>query len=826
MKTSSWVTMKGFKLRVWTVAASLVVISVSGLNGAEKKPSTLTPIQPIRTLTSPWFTKPTREVISIHPVPYTENLLVLSNGQRPSIQIIDGKTLAERGAIPIPDTIECIQSLTPYPDEKRFLAVVSRSDRRGDQLMELTVPDGTFKLVQKLKHDVRAVTVHAGKQFVACEGNRALVYDRRTHSQVAALERPFDGKSVEEIQARRRLEKGERLTKGMLHELSFTVIYGCKDGTRCITLHTLGALECWDVATGKRVWGRGGKSDPHYVYDKNPVDDSILVTNNGGDLVCIDSATGKEIWRLELASAVECARWTPDGRSIAAVVGKRLYLISREGKRRGSTPLCEYGWLFLEWSANGDRIYLVIDGLISSYDKDLKPLHPNVEVQPFDDEIKGMTVAANGNILVYTETQIGYFKRNKHKLTRVWGHEAESISNVAVSPNGKFVAILQALFEDDDHVAILECETGKPIQRIGTIGVFVPYMSFSSQSQYFYFARQRYADYGADGSMVVEKMKVVSGEIVSEYCHPSESSTKNNDLAIPSDEFGLEGEGFDLGGFHAMSNFVIEPGGHMMAAVGDGSDLIIWDLDRDGFSKVLCPAVRTTQAVFLRHNENSRQLAVLSSDNGDYVNLRISDYGVSNPVPLSSKSLTKTIKQLGDSSYKIRETATRRLVKGGLNAVFGLPKAPLPDPEVQARLQSIQGEVLKNLEVANVTDYVIKKYSDIVPVPQKSRLWMGQRYFPYDRKIFELVELKGGKIRVLKRFQNLARDGGQRLLSSFGPDGLFYVCNDDGSISVFDVGDHAPKKLDALSLNTEPKRSGEVPRNDAAASKSVPISLP
>jgi outer membrane protein assembly factor BamB len=88
-------------------------------------------------------------------------------------------------------------------------------------------------------------------------------------------------------------------------------------GGRLYTIGISGILNCWDVASGKKIWGLDSKGSPLYGQASSPVvDRGILVASvgpqEGGALTAFEAATGKVKWQ-----------WKEDGPAYASpVVGE------------------------------------------------------------------------------------------------------------------------------------------------------------------------------------------------------------------------------------------------------------------------------------------------------------------------------------------------------------------------------------------------------------------------------------------------------------------------------------------------------------------------
>jgi outer membrane protein assembly factor BamB len=73
-------------------------------------------------------------------------------------------------------------------------------------------------------------------------------------------------------------------------------------GERLYTIGINGILNCWDTATGKKIWGVDSKGSPEYGQASSPVvDRGVLFAwigpQSGGALTAFDAATGKVKWQ-------------------------------------------------------------------------------------------------------------------------------------------------------------------------------------------------------------------------------------------------------------------------------------------------------------------------------------------------------------------------------------------------------------------------------------------------------------------------------------------------------------------------------------------------
>jgi outer membrane protein assembly factor BamB len=88
-------------------------------------------------------------------------------------------------------------------------------------------------------------------------------------------------------------------------------------GERLYTLGISGILNCWDIASGKKIWGLDSKGSPLYGQASSPVvDRGMLIASvgpqSGGALTAFDAASGGVKWQ-----------WKEDGPAYASpVVGE------------------------------------------------------------------------------------------------------------------------------------------------------------------------------------------------------------------------------------------------------------------------------------------------------------------------------------------------------------------------------------------------------------------------------------------------------------------------------------------------------------------------
>ena len=88
-------------------------------------------------------------------------------------------------------------------------------------------------------------------------------------------------------------------------------------GERLYTLGISGILNCWDIASGKKIWGLDSKGSPLYGQASSPVvDRGMLIASvgpqSGGALTAFDAASGSVKWQ-----------WKEDGPAYASpVVGE------------------------------------------------------------------------------------------------------------------------------------------------------------------------------------------------------------------------------------------------------------------------------------------------------------------------------------------------------------------------------------------------------------------------------------------------------------------------------------------------------------------------
>jgi WD40 repeat protein len=800
----------------------VVLVQVITLNVCAAKPSASTTelLTPKQVFHSP-MNGASEGAFYIRPGKGAGEYLVLRKGKDYGLQVVRGSTTVR--TVALPKNIDWVHALSRITKDRCFVAY---SDRSTDEhrVVEVSLKDGKTTVIHKSDIGVWDID-HSGKRlFVACSGNRAVVFDVTTRKRIQTFIRGLKPDSAVERAVMKHASTGARATDRMMLSLALNAIRGSHDGTRCVTSHEVGHLEGWDVKTGKRLWRRGGEKDLLQILNRHPTKDTVLVDRDDGSsfsIASIDMTTGKELWSTNCSEPVLKARWAPDGTAIAVATDTRLLLISKKGKVTNAREFKEDTFLgseweeddqeetkVLEWSPDGKRVHLAVDGMVSSFDRELRPQWPRYGTDPRLRRAEFMQHAGGSTVILGSRSLVTEINVTAKGLATTWSCTTRKAVKAIPSPDGKYVAIVELLDREDDEfkVTIVDRGNGRACNSWSFLDDGYQDVGFGVDGKYLYVgAYNRSKTEALFDNTAITRIELKSGKIVGHYNHPGVKTKRRNDEGDNQDWDDEEGDG-------CVYSLAMGPKGQLMAAVSDEDELMVWGLRRKGMAKIFQALPVAVEKLHLRTDGIRWQVAAYGSYdsfNDDEYALMVYNFSVGNEKPLTPKAIAAAVKDLGADRFNVRRRATRRLIGGGLSTIPHLPMTSVtPDPEVKERLKQVCVGVLEDMRLDDGRKYDLSGGTGVIlPVEGHLDHWIMGRYDDrLGRKVLDLVRLEKGDMTVLKRIDNSMPLG--RLVherACIGKDHQLYLFNIDCSISVFDLRPHLPKKP---SANSTPRSTG------------------
>jgi len=172
-------------------------------------------------------------------------------------------------------------------------------------------------------------------------------------------------------------------------------------------------------------------------------DGKLVALGRWNTVPVLQIKTGRQIYEL-----TDIARWvdfSPDGKTLAAAPGLpavRLY-DSANGEKLADFDLKSLEPTCLHFSPNGKEIAVgVSDGCIRLLAADLSRQLRSVEVSADKEKVQALAYAAKADLLAAaTATKVRLFEASSGKQLQEWGKDELRVSSVALSPDGKLLAV-------------------------------------------------------------------------------------------------------------------------------------------------------------------------------------------------------------------------------------------------------------------------------------------------------------------------------------------------------------------------------------------------
>ncbi len=234
------------------------------------------------------------------------------------------------------------------------------------------------------------------------------------------------------------------------------------------------AVHFWDVSTGKQIFPFG--DDPGAIAQLALTADgkTAVTVCDGGAVFLWDAATGQPRGRVKAMAAVPyCLAVSPDGRTVATgVVGTNAIALGDvRGERPVRTLRGPQGWANdLAFSPDGSTLAAVAGPEIALWDvrsaKVVRRLPADAAPSPlaFTPGGKGVFSPADGGTVALWDVATG---RRVRTFGVPWrGDFIPSVFGLALSPNGKMLAVTRAKLGETFGVELWEVATAR---RIGVL---------------------------------------------------------------------------------------------------------------------------------------------------------------------------------------------------------------------------------------------------------------------------------------------------------------------------------------------------------------------
>lgn len=568
----------------------------------------------------------------------------------------------------------------------------------------------------------------------------------------------------------------------------YTVLFD-RDGSSVLTGSNDSSIRRCDIASaeaktlkGKDKKVKDGQRDPPEstgsIYTLAPAPDRsrIVVCCAKRGPWLMDAQTGKELWRVD-APSTYCAAWSPDGKTVAVVPDKQLWLLNAaDGAKRWAVDLAEGTHYGVAFSPDGKEILCGSQNLLCRFDSaDGKRRYPAPEA-PLQQKCARAVAAVPGVKLLLeggSAEGVRVWDRRTRTVKQVWLPH-EDVGRLAVSADGSTV-----LAAGEKSCLLIDASSGKTLRSW-------PAEGYGGNS----------AALSPDGKLAVlpEGYRKIT-------------------VARTSD--GVSKLDLDLGdsgqfSFQSGARLSIGPDFELAAPCSDGS-VGIWSLldgkflhrlsiARDQEKKPAAPgrpagppgpggaepaSISLEGCAFFLADPP----AVAAWDS-NHIYLWMAQGRT--PSPLTEKEVRELIALLGCNSYKQRESATNRLIAAGRSILPVIRAARSDDTETAARLAGIQVAVSRGRAygLAGTLD-LGKRRVECFAVGPNGRYWVAV----VQGEIL-IGEIRDGRLCPLWQFG--APDGPRTL--AFDPDGVLLVGNGNGTVSEYVLDTEALSALPALAV--------------------------